>query len=162
MCAALLLDGQNVDLVTNAVRRQCLSTERGARLARQVHRVRRAAPQMKKPIPPRLTPLPCTVRYKALPGRQTTEDGDLGQCSNHCLHRNLKITESWLEGQPQYRIQDSGFRIQGSEIMVVAWFLGKGYDSGFREVRSWWLPGSYESRTGFGMQRSAWLFFPES
>jgi hypothetical protein len=81
---------------------------------------------MKKPMPPRLTPLPSTVWYRPLPGRQTTEDGDLGQCSNDYLHRKLKITESWLEGQPQYGIQDSGFRIQGSEIMVVAWFLGKG------------------------------------
>jgi hypothetical protein len=38
----------------------------------------------------------------------------------------------WLPGfWGKNRIQDSGFRIQGSEIMVVAWFLGEKQDSGF-------------------------------
>jgi hypothetical protein len=71
------------------------------------------------------------------------------QCANDWSYRKLKITESRLEGQPKgFRIRDSGFRelrwrgvhdswgddgiqdsgvrVQGSAIMVVAWFLRKG------------------------------------
>jgi len=64
------------------------------RLAGEFLCVRRAAREMKKPIPPGLTALPYTVQYRAFPDRQTEEEGDLAQRSNDCLHRKLKITES--------------------------------------------------------------------
>jgi hypothetical protein len=42
------------------------------------------------------------------------------------LGPKFKIPESRLEGQPEQRIQDSGLRIQGRAIVVVAWIPGKG------------------------------------
>jgi hypothetical protein len=40
------------------------------------------------------------------------------------------------------RIQDSGFRIQGSAVMMVAWFLRKGWDSDFGQDSGFRIQGS--------------------
>ena len=89
--AVLLMDGRNVGLVTNAVSQQCLSTERGVRVASQSLCVR----------PPRQNEQANTAWWlTALPGGQLGKGGASRWWSINCFHRNLKITETRFEGQP--------------------------------------------------------------
>jgi hypothetical protein len=47
-----------------------------------------------------------------------------------------------LEGQPQYRIQDPGFRIQARGLMVLPWPLEQEQDSGFSQDSGARIQGS--------------------
>jgi hypothetical protein len=100
MSVTLLMDGQYVGLVTNAVSQQYFSTERGVRAARQSLCVRPRRRQNEQARTTRwLTALPYTVRYRALRGGQLRKGGASRWWSINWLHRNLKITESRFEGQ---------------------------------------------------------------